>query len=147
MVDCLVIVYWKRCVQMYDMWKSQRFLWLMKKIFLIFFFSLFLSSCAYEYTPPQPDFQGEIEKYKYKVFLNYREFGGCEAVLNLTHNYNETQTVYVELTAFDENNKNVDMTNYIINNLYQNETAERDSVFTRVSCYDIRKLRISIKDY
>tara|TARA_X000001036_G_scaffold345259_1_gene325044 strand:- start:29 stop:388 length:360 start_codon:yes stop_codon:yes gene_type:complete len=119
----------------------------MKKILGIVVLGLLLSGCAYEYEPPKPDFAGTLGSYNYEVYLKYREWGGCEAVLNLKNNNSKIQTVYVELTAFDDKGKNVDMTNFIISNLSKNETAERDSAFTRVSCYDIKKLRISIKDY
>lgn len=105
-----------------------------------------LNACAYEITPPEPDFKGNLEEFNYEIYLSYSEIG-CEAELRLKNNSSKSQSAYVELTAFDEKNTNVDMTNYIIT-LGANELAKRSSTFTRVGyCSEIRKLRIAIKDY
>lgn len=118
----------------------------MRNILKTFIILFFLTSCAYEYTPPEPDFKGTSAEYDYEIFLSYSEIG-CESVLKIKNNSSQSQSAYIELTAFDENNTNVDMTNYIIS-LGSNEVAERSSTFTRVDyCSEIRKLRISIKDY
>lgn len=118
----------------------------MKNIISFFILLFFLNSCAYEYTPPEPDFKGNLSEYNYEVYLSYSEIG-CEAALKIKNNSSKSQSTYIELTAFDENDTNVDMTNYIIS-LGSNEVAERNSTFTRVDyCSEIRKLRISIKDY
>ena len=119
---------------------------LMKNILKTFILLFFLSSCAYEYTPPEPDFKGNLEEYNYEIFLSYSEIG-CEAKLKIKNNSSKSQSAYVELTVFDEKDVNVDMTNYMIS-LGTSETAERSSTFTRVDyCSEVRKLRISIKDY
>lgn len=118
----------------------------MKNVFKTLVLLFLLNACAYEYTPPEPDFKGNLEEYNYEIFLSYSEIG-CEAKLKIKNNSSKSQSAYVELTAFDEKDVNVDMTNYMIS-LGTSETAERSSTFTRVDyCSEVRKLRISIKDY
>jgi hypothetical protein len=118
----------------------------MKNILRTFILLFFLNSCAYEYTPPKPDFKGTSAEYDYEIFLSYSEIG-CESVLKIKNNSSQSQSAYIELTAFDGNDTNVDMTNYMIS-LGSNEVAERSSTFIRVDyCSEIKKIRISIKDY
>ena len=106
----------------------------------------FSAPCAYEYTPPKPDFKGTLAEYDYEIFLSYSEIG-CESVLKIKNNSSQSQSTYIELTAFDGTDTNVDMTNYMIS-LGSNEVAERSSTFTRIDyCSEIKKIRISIKDY
>ena len=52
----------------------------MKNIISFFILLFFLNSCAYEYTPPEPDFKGNLSEYNYEVYLSYSEIG-CEAAL------------------------------------------------------------------
>ena len=101
---------------------------MMKNILRTFILLFFLNSCAYEYTPPKPDFKGTLAEYDYEIFLSYSEIG-CESVLKIKNNSSQSQSTYIELTAFDGTDTNVDMTNYMIS-LGSNEVAERSSTFT-----------------
>ena len=118
----------------------------MKYILRTFILLFFFNSCAYEYTPPSPNFKGTSAEYDYEIFLQYSQIG-CKSLLRIKNNSSKSKSTYIELTAYDGNDTNVDMTNYIIK-LGSNEVAERTSYFTRVDyCSDVKKLRISIKGY
>ena len=58
----------------------------MKNILRTFILLFFLNSCAYEYTPPKPDFKGTLAEYDYEIFLSYSEIG-CESVLKIKNNF------------------------------------------------------------
>jgi len=118
----------------------------MKKIIITLF--LFFNSCGtVEYTPPQPDFVGMVGGYHYQIFLRPKSLG-CEAGLIIENISSENKTAYVELTAFDNSDTNIDMTNFIISSLGKYEKAKRESYFIRTEyCSSIKKIRIQIKSY
>ena len=87
----------------------------MKYILRTFILLFFFNSCAYEYTPPSPNFRGTSAEYDYEIFLQYSQIG-CKSLLRIKNNSSKSKSTYIELTAYDGNDTNVDMTNYIIRN-------------------------------
>ena len=120
----------------------------MKKKLIIITFFLILTQCAYDYAPPKPDMTFSFKNGDYlEVWFDYSSIG-CEAKINIRNNSTKNKSVYVELTAYDRDEKNIDSTNFYISNLNSNEVAERSSVFTRVDyCGEIGKVSARSRSY
>ncbi len=120
----------------------------MRHLVMFLMMPVFLISCAYDYAPPQPDMTFSLKNGDYlEIYFGYSSIG-CEAKINIRNNSNRSKSIYIELTAYDRDGKNIDSTNFLINNLNSNEIAERSSVFTRVDyCGDIGKISAGSRSY
>lgn len=118
----------------------------MKKILLILF--LFLISCS------TPTYQTGNRSatiinadLQIDVKLTYGTPSGCKANLTVLNKTSKSfNSVYVEVTIFDEKGVNIDMLNFSVG-VNPRETVIRDRTFYKYKCYETNDVKITKTSY
>jgi hypothetical protein len=119
----------------------------MKKLYLILFCFLFLSSCIAENQSGNKrrstySFGWEDKDFSIGLEKGYSTLDMCPFELTLKNlNPKSYSSVYLEFIAYDESQVNIGYTNFLVS-IAANETLKRESYITK-SCYFIRNIKLS----
>jgi hypothetical protein len=121
----------------------------MKKLYLILFCFLFLSSCNTPNYKPR-DYPSALiinADLQIEVKLTYGTPKGCKVNLTILNKTSKNfDSVYVEVSVYDFSGNNIDMVNFI-NAIGKFETLKRDRTFFKYECYDIGDIKITKTSY
>ena len=121
----------------------------MKKLYLILLCFLFLSSCSTPNYKPREDPSALIinADLQIDVKLTYGTPSGCKVNLTVLNKTSKKfDSVYVEVSVYDFNGNNIDMTNFL-NGVGGFETLKRDRTFFKYKCYEIGDIKITKISY
>ena len=121
----------------------------MKKLYLILFCFLFLSSCSTPNYKPREGPSALIinADLQIDVKLTYGTPSGCKVNLTVLNKTSKKfDSVYVEVSVYDFNGNNIDMTNFL-NGVGGFETLKRDRTFFKYKCYEIGDIKITKISY
>ena len=121
----------------------------MKNYLILFLFLISCSTSTYNSTYKTGNRSATIinADLQIDVKLTYGTPSGCKANLTVLNKTSKSfNSVYVEVTIFDERGVNIDMLNFSVG-VNPRETVIRDRTFYKYNCYDTNDVKITKTSY
>ena len=121
----------------------------MKNYLILFLFLISCSTSTYNSTYKTGNRSATIinADLQIDVKLTYGTPSGCKVNLTVLNKTSKKfDSVYVEVSVYDFNGNNIDMTNFL-NGVGGFETLKRDRTFFKYKCYEIGDIKITKISY